>query len=339
MPVTPSTTNTHASTSTSANATQTSRDSSQTPVSTLTTVAVKVTHSIITTTITTGGSSPLPTVAAVQQHRSANVPVGPIVGGTVAGFVLALAVVIGWVWWGKCIKRKKAKEVKEALAVLQVRENTRKNASSLSHPASQYRPAFSFRTQQQRRVTFVPDTPSSGQSTLKGTADPNKLEGDTEKGPSQNTPAPLPSTPSTIPEEPAEDAEPELPPPVPRRNPARGRKPVDSTVSNAPSAFAQHRLVHQSSTLSSGSVYSTQSAVDEHRNSGVPSSLLLALANEDVRRSLLANYMPWNRHRNSTASQNRLSQYSTNSFYSQFDEQPWEPVGRAYGDEEELMRR
>lgn len=71
----------------------------------------------------------------------------------------------------------------------------------------------------------------------------------------------------------------------------------------------------------------------------MPSSLLLALTNEGNRRSLLAGYLPWNRHRTSVASNNRLSEYTTESVYSQFDDQPWEPVGYAYGGEEELPRR
>ncbi|KAI9056631.1 hypothetical protein FKP32DRAFT_1585365 [Trametes sanguinea] len=322
------------------NATQSSEGSLTAPASTLTKTAVEATHPIITTTITTGGTGTLPTVAAVSQPDHSNVPVAAIAGGTAAGVVLALVVVVGWAWWGKCIKRKKAKEIKEALAVLEVRENTRKNASSLSHPASQYRPAFSLRGQHDRKVTFVSTAPSSGQSTLKGTLD-SKAGRDSEKRAMEKT-VPRPPTPVAVKDSTqskAEKPEPPLPPPVPRRNPTRGRAPVESTVSTAPSSYAQHRLVHQPSTLSSGSVYSTQSAIEERQTSGVPSSLLLALGNEDIRRSLLANYLPWNRHRNSTASQNRLSEYSTGSFYSQFDEQPWEPVGYAIGDEEELTRQ
>ncbi|KAI8998953.1 hypothetical protein BD414DRAFT_476528 [Trametes punicea] len=152
-------------------------------------------------------------------------------------------------------------------------------------------------------------------------------------------PAPRPPTPPSARNEQASKPEPALPPPLPRRSPSRNRPPIESTVSTAPSAYSQHRLAHKPSTLSSGSVYSTQSAIEERQTSGVPSSLLLALANEDIRKSLLANYLPWNRHRTSVASQNRLSEYSTGSVYSQLDEQPWEPVGYAYGDEEELMRQ
>ena len=84
-------------------------------------------------------------------------------------------------------------------------------------------------------------------------------------------------------------------------------------------------------------MYSTQSAIEE-RQTGVPSSLLMALTNEGSRRSLLASYLPWNRYRTSTASGNRLSEYSTGSIYSQFDDQAWESVGYAYGGDEESRR-
>ncbi|KAH9901673.1 hypothetical protein C8Q73DRAFT_678592 [Cubamyces lactineus] len=327
-------------TPTHANATQNS-SGSLTAASTLTTTAIVASHDVITTTITSGGTSSLPTAAAISQQNRSDIPVAAIAGGTVAGVLLALVAVIGWAWWGKCIKRQKAKEVKEALAVLQVRENTRKNATSLSYPAGQYRPVFSLRGPQERKVTFVATTPSSGQSTLKGTLDSKLPSGDAEKSSTQHNPAPRPPTSVAAPQENTPKAEPPLPlpPPVPRRNPGRGRAPVDSTVSTAPSSYAQHRLIHQPSTLSSGSVYSTQSAIEERQTTSVPSSLLLALGNEDIRRSVLASYLPWNRNRNSTVSQNRLSEYSTGSVYSQYDDQPWEPVGYAYGDEEELMRR
>ncbi|KAI0822687.1 hypothetical protein BC628DRAFT_1388604 [Trametes gibbosa] len=308
------------------------------PRPTITTIDVEASHAVITTTITTGGSS-LPTVPPVSGSRGAQVPVSAIAGGAAAGVVLALAAVISWTWWGRSIKRKKAKEIKEALAVLQVRENTRKNATTTSRPASQYRPSFSLRNQQQRKVKFVPPVPSSGGSTLKGAAPDSRHSADGEKHGFEDAVAPRPSTPAAPMEEAPAPPEPAVPPPVPRRNPSRTRLPIDSTISNAPSAFAQHRLVHQPSTVSSASAYSTQSAVEERQSSGVPPSLLLALNNEDVRRSLLANYLPWSRHRNSTVSQNRLSEYSTGSFYSQFDDRPWEPVGYAIGDEEELVRR
>ena len=153
----------------------------------------------------------------------------------------------------------------------------------------------------------------------------------------QTPPVPRPPTPSAHLKGESRKSEPALPPPLPRKNPRREHAPVDpATPTDGPAV--QHRPTHQASTASAASQYSTQSAVED-RPSGVPSSLLLALTNEGNRRSLLANYLPWTRNRTSVASNNRLSEYSTGSVYSQLDDQPWEPVGFAYGWEDELPRR
>ena len=149
-------------------------------------------------------------------------------------------------------------------------------------------------------------------------------------------PTPRPPTPSAQLKDMPKKPEPGLPPPIPRRSSQRERAPVSFAPSER-STYTEHRLMHQASTLSSGSVYSTQSAIEE-RQTGVPSSLLMALTNEGSRRSLLASYLPWNRYRTSTASGNRLSEYSTGSIYSQFDDQAWESVGYAYGGDEESRR-
>ncbi|KAI0710435.1 hypothetical protein C8T65DRAFT_648356 [Cerioporus squamosus] len=313
--------------------------SSPAPTAITTVVAVTPSRSILTTTVTSGGSPSLPTVGAVLQSNSSNVPVAAIAGGTAAGVVLALVAVVGWTWWGRCIKRRKAKERKEALAFLEVRENTRKNASSLSAPAPQYRPAFTIRGHPSRKVQFVSSGASpSSQSTLQGISE-KKGSVDPEKSvqPAPTPRPPRPPTPSAQLERYPSKPEPDVPPPLPRKNPRR-ELAHESSTAPTDALSVQHRLAHQASTVSAASQYSTQSAVEE-RPSGVPSSLLLALTNEGNRRSLLAGYLPWNRYRTSVASNNRLSEYSTGSVCSQFDDQPWEPVGYAYGGEEELPRR
>ncbi|RPD65782.1 hypothetical protein L226DRAFT_608740 [Lentinus tigrinus ALCF2SS1-7] len=305
------------------------------PTAVTTVVDVTPSHSILTTTITTGGSASLPTLGAVAQRHSSDVPVAAIAGGAAAGVVLALVAVVGWTWWGRCIKRQKAKERKETLAFLEVRENTRRNASTLSFPATQHRPAFTIRGHHSRKVKFASSAPYSSQSTLQGNSE-KKGVADAEKS-VPTPPTPRPPTPSAQLKGEPRKRESEVPPPLPRKNPRREHPPVSWTApTDVPSV--QHRLTHQASTVSAASQYSTQSAVEE-RPSGVPSSLLLALTNEGNRRSLLAGYLPWNRYRTSVASNNRLSEYSTGSGYSQFDDQPWEPVGCAYGGEDELPRR
>ena len=138
--------------------------------------------SLVTTTVTQGGTAQ-PTAA--PSHS--DLPVPAIAGGTAAGVALALLAVVGWTWWGRCLKRRAAKQRKEAvrppcwassciahsskLAFLQVRENTRKNASTLSHPASHYRPAVLRHGERGRKVTFAASAPLSSQATLRGMAD------------------------------------------------------------------------------------------------------------------------------------------------------------------------
>ena len=155
---------------------------------------------------------------------------------------------------------------------------------------------------------------------------------DSEK-PIRHTP-PRPPTPTAQAMDTHQQHDTGLPPPLPCRNPQRERVPVEAFA--VPDSI-QHRLMHQASTVSSGSAYSTQSASAEGQ-SAVPSSLLSALANDGNRRSLLVSYLPWNRYRTSIVSNNRLSEYSTGSVYSQLGDVPWESVGFAYGGEDELPR-
>ncbi|KAH9830962.1 uncharacterized protein C8Q71DRAFT_862098 [Rhodofomes roseus] len=128
---------------------------------------------VITTTSYSG--APLPTGAT--QHAKSSIPVAPIAGGAAGGVVLAVAVVVAWVWWGKCIKRKTVKERQEALARLQVRENTRKNASSGSFTSN---PKSSRAARREKKVSFA-STPSSTASTLKGTVRDPKDDDPSEK--------------------------------------------------------------------------------------------------------------------------------------------------------------
>ncbi|OBZ75773.1 hypothetical protein A0H81_04694 [Grifola frondosa] len=309
---------------------------------------------IVTTTITSGTSLP----TAVVTSQGSDIPVAAIAGGTAAGVFLAFVAVMGWTWWGRCIKRRRAKDRKEALAVLQVRENTRKNASSLSHSQGQYRPSFSIR-HHEKKITFA--SSSSNSSTLKEVDEPKRSR--IEKDPLfyQKPPPYVPSRPSPLAKSTPGNERP-LPPAPPSRSVKHGAQmpiklaqgPTSSTTppsprssrrgvqlpigtdEELPPAVPRPRLAHQPSTLSSGSVYSTQSAMEERQRS-VPSSLIMALSTEDVRRSLLASYIPfYSRLRpNSGAEGSRLSEYSAASADEpQADDQPWVPVGYAYGGEE-----
>lgn len=67
---------------------------------------------VVTTTLFPSGT---PTPITVVHSSGKPVPVGAIAGGVVAGAVLAIAVVVAWAWWGKSIKRKQAKQLREAV--------------------------------------------------------------------------------------------------------------------------------------------------------------------------------------------------------------------------------
>lgn len=58
-------------------------------------------NQVVTTTIFTG-----PTQAAPPQSSGNPIPLGAIIGGTVAGATLAVIAVLCWIWWGRSIKKQ-----------------------------------------------------------------------------------------------------------------------------------------------------------------------------------------------------------------------------------------
>ena len=150
-------------------------------VSTATSVVVEtpagtiLTTTVFTTSTPTGEAAALPSSTTTSAD---NVPVGAIAGGAVAGVFLAVAAVIAWHLWGRNIRRKEAEKRKQAVrsavlrhranhedprtdprgaqfAFFQVRENTRRNASTLSSPYSTYRPPAGTNNSNERKVKFV----------------------------------------------------------------------------------------------------------------------------------------------------------------------------------------
>lgn len=65
----------------------------------------------VSTTTTTIRASP---TGAVQKHPHP-IPVAAIAAGVVGGAILAILVTIGWVCWGKSIKRSNVKQMREAV--------------------------------------------------------------------------------------------------------------------------------------------------------------------------------------------------------------------------------
>ncbi|KAJ4488276.1 hypothetical protein J3R30DRAFT_3434738 [Lentinula aciculospora] len=95
----------------------------------------------VTTTTVFASSSATPTVS--NESNSSSVPVAAIAGGVTAGALLAVAIVIGWIIWGRSIKRQKAKQQREADELRLTKHNTMKNASTFSKPRNySYRPLF-----------------------------------------------------------------------------------------------------------------------------------------------------------------------------------------------------
>ena len=93
-------------------------DASGTPSAMTTVVYQTVSNSVVQVVTTTSYSgAPVPSGGA-WQHTKQPIPVAPIAGGAAGGVFLAVAVVVAWVWWGKCIKRRDMKEKKEAVRAL-----------------------------------------------------------------------------------------------------------------------------------------------------------------------------------------------------------------------------
>lgn len=108
------------------------------------------------------------------------------------------------------------------------------------------------------------------------------------------------------------------PPPLPRRSRLRRSQ----HIAQMPSQQAPDipRLAHQSSTMSSESMYSTQSG--EERQRRVRSSLIMAaLGHSEGRRSWFSNYFALPTPETGEGNQARISQVSSVSAYSQPDSQ------------------
>ncbi|KZT03428.1 uncharacterized protein LAESUDRAFT_368707 [Laetiporus sulphureus 93-53] len=293
---------------------------------------------IITTTLYTG-----PTISATAYPTShkQSVPVGAIVGGTLGGVALAVSAVIIWIWWGRCIQRQEEKDRKERLARRQVRENTRRNASS----AASTRLSASFpASRHERKVSFVPNTASSSQTSSNEKPEPKtsyldppvSLPRSSLNAHKPARPSPLGLSSSRNEEVPLLASTPvsEVPtpptPPTPHSpGPATSQVPsLQSEPTPSVQPFLKRPLANRRSAASSTSAYSAESG--EERQKRVSTSLIMAaLGYMDPRRSWLGNYLSNRRRSNYDIEQSRLSQMSAASGYSQTEEYSGVPVGYA----------
>ncbi|KAJ3554584.1 hypothetical protein NM688_g3033 [Phlebia brevispora] len=260
------------------------------------------------------------TASAAPRVSTTDVPIAAIAGGAAGGIFLAIAAVLLWHWWGWSIKRKEDEERQEAFAFLQLRENTRRNASTAMQQYTSYRPSFSSRDHK-RKVKFASHgTPTANYATEKAPIDDAfvsepKLKDLAEKYASMDEAELTAAIRTEVTRPPlaclslSDNHQADI---------SRGAIHSATTESlQTPS------LAHKSSTVSSISMYSTQSG-EEHQMR-VPSSLIMAaLGRLDPRRPLSATYRRSARHSATTASDdfNRLSQISAGSAYLQLPNDP-----------------
>ncbi|KAI0075805.1 hypothetical protein K474DRAFT_1355595 [Panus rudis PR-1116 ss-1] len=268
---------------------------------------------IITTTIFPDGT---PTTTLVFGTPPAPVPVGAIAGGTVAGVLLAVSAVVGWVWWGKCIKRQKAKEKRELLKALEVRENTRRNASSALSTPTGPSPTSTI-GKKDRTIKFisekappVPPIPDSFKPVPTAASSPPQTKPANPYAPAR--PSPLARALSGS----RRKSPPASPPGTQSSSGAATPTPRDSGFTSG--SQGDPSLEHKSSNLSSSSFYSVQSWEDEPQP--VPQSLIsAALESPEQKRIPIPNYLPVSRWQTNPEEPSRLSHVSAGSAASQPD--------------------
>jgi len=238
-----------------------------------------------------------------------------------------VAAVIAWHLWGRSIKRKETEKRKRAFAFFQVRENTRRNASTLSRPNDSYRPSST--SINERKVKFVSLHPRTASNDSSATAASEKESTDTVLSvppparPLSYAPArPSPLAKSVTPpdELPSPSAEPSAPllseRPNPSRNDTDASKASTLTAPSSwrtPAALEPPRLSHKSSNASSVSMYSTQSG-EERQIRAPPSLIMAALNHPDPSQPLIPEYTPAQRLSTTESEEpNRLSHVSATS--------------------------
>jgi hypothetical protein len=102
-----------------------------------------------------------PTANANPQNSGPTIPVAAIVGGVVAGMLLAVMVSAGWVCWGKSIRRSAAKRQREAVSPIAIYNKDQDCSSSPSRKHFTKRDSTRFRTLQRRSLEYKHTSHSS----------------------------------------------------------------------------------------------------------------------------------------------------------------------------------
>jgi len=118
---------------------------------------------VLTTTVFAGGA-PTATQSA-PPSSAAPLPIGAIVGGLIAGVVLALAAVGGWIWWGRSLEKQKRKKQPRTRSAMKRGGNGSQSANTSKHSLPRTRPTTNpMATVSQKSVTFAPSPRTSEDS-------------------------------------------------------------------------------------------------------------------------------------------------------------------------------
>ncbi|KAJ3737460.1 hypothetical protein DFJ43DRAFT_1220478 [Lentinula guzmanii] len=243
----------------------------------------------VTTTTVFASSSATPTLSI--ERKSSSVPVAAVAGGVTAGALLAVAIVIGWIVWGRSIKRQKAKQQREADELRITKDNTMRNASTFSKPRH-----YSY------RPLFWPPSDTQVRFAAPGGSEKNTLAA-----------SPTPKTPSR-------------PKPL---TPRVSLVPKTSTIT--PSTVTEPVLASQSRTIVRPARVTTQAPTPDPEYPALTedgrsqSSIFALVAALGASTHRLSSASSWSR-----LTGNRVSQATSGSSYSQPSNRSTVSVGRAY---------
>lgn len=239
-----------------------------------------------------------PTGATQRPHP---VPVPAIAAGVVGGAILAILVTVGWVCWGKSIKRSSIKQMREAVrsffsllpspppplithppqeSLRRTRQNTQQNALVSKQRTDSYQQLYAPPSASEKKIKFAHDEPwhidAPSKSVFPGRHFTTHFMPAHLRPPPKPTPTPTPSAPkplrsvkgsaqlAALASEQKQEQIPTPPPTPPTllvQPPPRPKK-------------SKQRMSHKPSDISSVSMYSTASG--EERQPRIAGNLLLA---------------------------------------------------------------